>query len=74
MKQERISLRAMLGRLQSIEHYEDPQRAMDTLLYGFEKHTRRKGFARNVRYTGYLAARTAREFAYYCGYPIDQMA
>ena len=69
---QKIALNEMRNRLQARLHYAHPESAFDALLYGYERHSKRIGWARNVRYKGWLSPQIAREFAQYCGYPIDK--
>ena len=71
-EENKIRLSDMQNRLQAIMHYDNPESAMKTLLYGFEKWSKRVGWARNTRFNGFMSPSVAREFANYVGLPIHK--
>ncbi|MBR4564971.1 MAG: hypothetical protein IKO26_11020 [Paludibacteraceae bacterium] len=73
---EVVSVNVLRDNLQRIEHYDNPDRAFETLLYGFYK--KRYGVcaansaAQRTLKRGCLTVRMAKLFARYVGYDIVQ--
>ena len=71
---ELVSVNVLRDNLQRIEHYDNPDEAFDTLLYGFYK--KRYGVcaasqaAQRTIQRGFLTVRMAQLFAHYVGYDI----
>jgi hypothetical protein len=72
-KEKRVYLIDMQNRLQKRMNYRHPQAAFDTLLRCYALHKKHyTGWAGVQRRKGWMTPDKAREFAKYCGYPIDQ--
>jgi hypothetical protein len=74
MSKRKVSISAMLERLQTIEQYEKPEVAFEALFYGWRKkcHHSPQTIA-TWRERDEMSAERARSFAAYCGYPIDRL-
>lgn len=70
-KSRSVLLADMRDRLQAIQHYDNPEKAFDWLLYGYMKHTGRStAWKCQVVKRGCMSYSFAKDFANYCGYPI----
>ena len=68
MKAEnKISLDAMCKKLQAIEHYDDPEKAFNNLLFGYAKSRHYPPeWTSRARKKGWLEVNEALRFAKYC--------
>ena len=70
-KETRISLPVLRDRLQSRLHYDDPDFALEVLLYGWSKHRgHRTNWLSDVKRRGWISQTMAHDFAEYCGYEL----
>ena len=71
--ENKIPLSAMQNRLQAIEHYDNPEQAFETLLYGWNRQRKATASAlHQLKKQGFMTPYMAHQFAAYCGYPIDR--
>lgn len=63
----KINLHFLTCRLQSIEHYPDPKKAFEILLYGWAKNQHHgTQWLSQAKKRGWLSVSMARSFAQYC--------
>lgn len=74
MKEEKkIPLDSLRDNLQARMHYKNPDYALKVLLICFARKRKYfSGWAGSVKKKGWMSPYVARQFAEYCGYPIDR--
>ena len=66
--QKRIRIEELRERLQNRIHYQDPDFALEVLLYGWCKNRHHStNWLSDVKRRGWMTLVTARDFADYCG-------